>query len=273
MSRAKLGALNEDDQRVVDELFEECLDRALREDEEFHRLGDDLMDEIDLRFALLEGAGNVRRNRQGWPQSWSWKTDDRQSFVKAVTRFSGNQASHFGRLLTPLVNGVRVAGPFYPSWNEGSQPKIVLLDGEGLGHTPKSVAAISSSLARRIQASDAVILVDNATIPMQAAPVAAMKDLIASGGASKLLLVFTHFDEVVGDNLPNAAARERHVLASAENVLASIGEDLGPFAESWPSISPAEGRVSTGPRSLANGSMSVPHQCRTSSRHRIAIHF
>lgn len=229
--KSELGALNEDDQRVVDELFEECLDRALREDEEFHRLGDDLMDEIDLRFALLEGAGNVRRNRQGWPQSWSWETDDRQTFVKAVTRFSGNQASHFGRLLTPLVNGVRVAGPFYPSWNEGPQPKIVLLDGEGLGHTPKSVAAISSSLARRIQASDAVILVDNATIPMQAAPVAAMKDLIASGGASKLLLVFTHFDEVVGDNLPNAAARERHVLASAENVLASIGEDLGPFAE------------------------------------------
>lgn len=229
--KVELGALNEEDQRVVDELFEEGLDRALREDEEFHRLGDDLMDEIDLRFALLEGAGNVRRNRQGWPQSWSWETDDRQTFVKAVTRFSGNQASHFGRLLTPLVNGVRVAGPFYPTWNDGLQPKIVLLDGEGLGHTPKSVAAISTSLSRRIQTSDAVILVDNATIPMQAAPVAAMKDLIASGGASKLLLVFTHFDEVVGDNLPNATARERHVLASAENVLASIGEDLGPFAE------------------------------------------
>lgn len=52
-----------------------------------------------------------------------------------------------------------------------------------------------------------------------------------SGSASKLLLLFTHFDEVKGDNLPNATAREQHVLASAENVLASIGEELGPFAE------------------------------------------
>ena len=43
--------------------------------------------------------------------------------------------------------------------------------------------------------------------------------------------MFTHFDEVKGDNLPNAAAKEQHVLASAENVLASIGEELGPFAE------------------------------------------
>jgi hypothetical protein len=52
------------------------------------------------------------------------------------------------------------------------------------------------------------------------------------------LLVFTHFDEVKGDNLPNAAAKEQHVLASAENVLASIGEELGPFAERCASLAP-----------------------------------
>jgi hypothetical protein len=229
--KAELGATDEKDQRVIDELFEEELDRRLREDDEFHRISDDLMDEIELRFSMLDEAGTLRRNKQGWPQSWSWQTDDRKAFIKAVTRFSGNHASRFGRLLTPLVNGVRVAGPFLPEWNGSQQPKLVLLDGEGLGHTPKSMAAMSSSLTKRIDAVDAVVLVDDATIPMQAAPVAAMKEMIASGGATKLLLVFTHFDEVKGDNLPNAAAKEQHVLASAENVLASVGEELGPFAE------------------------------------------
>jgi len=229
--KAELGATDEKDQRVVDELFEEELDRRLREDEEFHKISDDLMDEIELRFSLLDQEGIVRRNKQGWPQSWSWQTDDRTAFIKAVARFSSNYAPRFGRLLTPLVNGVRVAGPFMPEWNEGKQPKLVLLDGEGLGHTPKSMAAISTSLTRRIESSDAIVLVDNATQPMQAAPVAAMKEMISSGSASKLLLIFTHFDEVKGDNLPNAAAKEQHVLASAENVLASIGEELGPFAE------------------------------------------
>ncbi len=228
--RGELGEIDEKDQRVVDELFEEELDRRLREDDEFHRISDELIDEIEVRFSLLTD-GTVRRNKQGWPQSWSWETDDRPSFINAVTRFSSNQASRFGRLLTPLVNGVRVAGAFMPGWNGGQQPKLVLLDGEGLGHTPKSVAAISTSLTRRIEATDAVVLVDNAMQPMQAAPVAAMKDLITSGISSKLLLVFTHFDEVKGDNLPNAGAKEQHVLASAENVLASIGEELGPFAE------------------------------------------
>jgi len=226
----ELGAIDEKDQRVVDELFEEELDRRLREDEQFHRISDDLMDEIELRFSLLT-EGTVRRSKQGWPQSWSWETDGRQDFIKAVTRFSSNLASRFGRLLTPLVNGVRVAGPFVPDWNNRQQPKLVLLDGEGLGHTPKSVAAISTSLTRRIEAADAIVLVDSAIQPMQAAPVAAMKEMITSGSAIKLLLVFTHFDEVKGDNLPNAAAKEQHVLASAENVLASIGEELGPFAE------------------------------------------
>ena len=229
--KLELGAKDEKDQRVVDELFEESLDRVLREDEWFHNLSDSLMDEIELRFRLLESEGEINRNKQGWPQSWSWQTNDRRAFIKAVIRFSGNQAHRFGRLLTPLVNGVRVSGPFCPAWRGGQQPKLVLFDGEGLGHTPKSVAAISSSLVRRIQLSDAVILADDATQPMQAAPVAAMKEMISSGGASKLMLVFTHFDEVVGDNLPNFGARQRHVLASAENVLASIGEDLGPFAE------------------------------------------
>ncbi|MFL6796832.1 MAG: hypothetical protein ACJ8F3_05415 [Xanthobacteraceae bacterium] len=226
-----LGATDEKDQRVIDELFEEELDRRLREDDEFHRISDDLMDEIELRFSMLDNNGTLRRNKQGWPQFWSWGTDDRESFIQALTQFSGNHARRFGRLLTPLVNGVRVSGPFIPQWNSGEQPKLVLLDGEGLGHTPKSAAAISSSLTKRIDSVDAVVLVDDATIPMQAAPVAAMKEMITSGGATKLLLVFTHFDEVKGDNLPNAAAREQHVLASAENVLASIGEELGPFAE------------------------------------------
>lgn len=228
--KEELGAIDEKDQRVVDELFEEELDRRLREDEQFHRISDDLIDEIEHRFSLLT-EGNVRRSKQGWPQSWSWETDDRQAFIKAVTRFSSNLASRFGRLLTPLVNGVRVAGPFLPDWNNGLQPKLVLLDGEGLGHTPKSVAAISTSLTKRIEAADAIVLVDNAVQPMQAAPVAAMKEMITSGNARKVFLVFTHFDEVKGDNLPNARAKEQHILASAENVLASIGEELGPFAE------------------------------------------
>jgi hypothetical protein len=76
-----------------------------------------------------------------------------------------------------------------------------------------------------------VLLVDNAAQPMQAAPVAALKGTAVSGNASKLHVIFTHFDQVKGDNLPGFSDREQHVLASVEIVLKSIGDELGPAAE------------------------------------------
>lgn len=227
--RTELNATDEKDQRVIDELFEEELDKRTRDDENFQQVVDSVMDEIEERFTLLSN-GKLQKTKVGWPQSWTWETEDRNVFISEISRFASNHAPLFGTLLTSLVNGVRVAGPFYPVWTN-DKPKLVLLDGEGLGHTPRSMSTISTTLSKRIDMVDAVILVDNATQPMLAAPVAAMKELVSSGNSAKLIFAFTHFDKVTGDNLPNPSARVDHVLASAENVLSSIGEDLGPFAE------------------------------------------
>ncbi|MGB4809841.1 MAG: hypothetical protein WBP39_10145 [Candidatus Phosphoribacter baldrii] len=224
-------ALRDDDgdERVLEELIEENLDSELRQSDEFHEIVDSLVDEIEKRFGTLD-AGDLRRNRQGWPTTWSWESDDRAAFIKVVTRFSSNFAPLFGRLLTPLVNGIRVSGPFQPNW--ASEPvRLVLVDGEGLGHTPKSVATLSTHVVTQLQDVDAVLLVDNAAQPMQAAPVAALKGIAVSGNANKLHVVFTHFDQVKGDNLPTFGDREQHVLASIENVMKAIGDELGPAAE------------------------------------------
>ena len=229
---AELEVSGDDDERVAEELFEEELDNLLRDDEDFQRVTDALMEEIEKRFDLLP-PGNVHKTRQGWPLAWSgeWPFERRAEFLSAISRFSSNYAPLFGRLLTPLVNGVRVAGPFSPTWNGSEVPKLVLLDGEGLGHTPKSSSAVPTAVSRRIEAADAVLLVDNATQPMQAAPLAAIREVVATGNARKLIIAFTHFDQVKGDNLPTASAKVQHVLASAENVLAIFGEELGPYAE------------------------------------------
>ena len=230
--RDELDVHGHDDERVAEELFEEELDNLLRDDERFHQMADALMDEIEKRFDLLP-PGEVQKTRQSWPLTWcgKWAVEERTAFLRAISRFSSNYAPLFGRLLTPLVNGVRVAGPFIPTWHASEVPKLVLLDGEGLGHTPKSSSAVSTAVTRRIEAADAVLLVDSATQPMQAAPLAAMREVVTTGNSRKLIIAFTHFDEVKGDNLPNASAKVQHVLASAENVLAAFGEDLGPYAE------------------------------------------
>jgi len=218
-----------DDERLLDELIEDALDTDLRQSEEFHQIVDALIDEIEKRFTALD-VGALRRNRQGWPVSWSWESNDRAAFMKVVTRFSSNYAPLFGRLLTPLVNGLRVSGPFQPKWSD-KPVRLVLVDGEGLGHTAKSVSSLSTHVQEKLQRLDSVLLVDNATQPMQAAPVAALKAMVVSGTATKLHIVFTHFDQVKGDNLPSFPLREEHVLASVENVLKAIGEELTPAAE------------------------------------------
>ena len=229
---AELKVSGDDDKRVAEEIFEEELDNLLRDDENFQRVTDALMEEIEKRFELLP-SGEVQRTRQGWPLAWSaeWPFEKRAEFLSAISRFSSNYAPFFGRLLTPLVNGLRVAGPFSPTWNGHGVPKLVLLDGEGLGHTPKSSSAVPTEVSRRIQAADAVLLVDDATQPMQAAPLAAIREVVATGNARKLIIAFTHFDQVKGHNLPTVSARVQHVLESAETVLPIIGEDLGPYAE------------------------------------------
>ncbi|KSU56539.1 hypothetical protein GR168_00220 [Gordonia sp. JH63] len=219
----------EQDERVLEEVIEERLDSDLRQSEEFHLIVDSLIDEIEKRFAALR-LGKVTRSRQGWPTTWTWESADRSAFITQVTRFSSNYAPLFGSLLTPLVNGIRVSGPFQPDWV--SEPiRLVLVDGEGLGHTPRSVATLSTHVATRLQEVDAILLVDNAAQPMQAAAVAALKGIAVSGNAGKLHTIFTHLDQVKGDNLPGFTDRKQHVLASVDNVLKSIGDELGPAAE------------------------------------------
>lgn len=231
--RNQINALVQDerDERAIAEIIEDLLDTELRRDEKFNEIVDWLIEAVELRFAPLANTGSLIRDRQGWPESWAWESSDREQFIRTTMRFSSNYAAHFGRLLTPLVNGIRVAGPFCPQWWDNEPPRLVLLDGEGLGHTPNSGAALSTGVANRLSSVDAIVLVDNAMQPMQAAPVAALKSIVTSGNASKVFFCFTHFDQVGGPNLPGVAAKQEHILASAENVLKAVGEDLGPFAE------------------------------------------
>ncbi|GGT94441.1 hypothetical protein GCM10010177_62040 [Actinomadura citrea] len=214
-----------EDGRPIEEYIEDELERRVRRSDMCERIVDAFLHAVENRFALL-GEGDLRRDPDGWPVSWSWECADRAEFLRIITRFSSNQAAFFGRLLTPLVNGIRVAGPFRPVWAEHAA-RLVLIDGEGLGHTPGSIAEVSTPLRKRLDEVDAVVLVDNAQQPMQAAPVAVMRTAGATGNGEKLFFLFTHFDLVKGDNLGSFSDRERHVLVSAENVLSEVREELG----------------------------------------------
>jgi hypothetical protein len=210
-----------------DALIQELLENELYKNETFQKLVDDIIDAIEERFSLLEQKGQTVFAHGEWPSYWTFETEDRLEFIRTINQFSSNYAPLFGRLLTPLVQGIRVIGPFRPTWKEGLQPRLVLMDGEGLGHTLDTATSLSTDITSRFEKSDAIILVDSAAQPMQAASNAVLKNLETSGHVAKLLVCFTHFDSVEGDNLPTTRAKRNHVRNSLENAITALGRELG----------------------------------------------
>ncbi|URJ48740.1 CpaF/VirB11 family protein [Paenibacillus polymyxa] len=205
--------------------FEEIMDEELRQKREFHGLVDDMLDEMTERFKLLK-EGHLEFDGEQWPIRWSFRTDDRSEFIQNVRRLSSNYAPHFGKLLTPLVQGIRVKGPFIPT-GYTVVPRLVLIDGQGIGHTVTSASSLPSQTSKKFETSDAILLVDSSKQPMQAASQAVLKELASSGHISKLRICFTHLDELKGDNLPTRKSRVNHVSASLNQVVTRIRETLG----------------------------------------------
>ncbi len=206
---------------AAQELFEEHIE----DDADYHAIVHDILDAVAERFGLLS-KGKLQSSISGWPDMWTFQTADRSVFIEQIRWFSSNFAAHFGRLLTPLVDGIRVSGPLYPTFTT-RRPKLVLLDGQGLGHTPDSSSSVTTHITRRFGDVDVVLLVDNAQQPMQAAPLSVFRAAAVGGHQDKLAVAFTHFDQVKGVNIPTFADKRDHVLASVTNGLANLRDVVG----------------------------------------------
>ena len=213
------------DREAADELIEENFEAYLVEDEGFHDLVQDVLDRISERFKLIN-EGTLERYPSGWPKRWRFKTDERDQFISEIRWFSSNYWPQFGRLLTPLVCGIRVEGPLFPAFTD-TQPRLVLIDGQGLGHTPDSTASITTHITKRFDDVDVILLVDNAQQPMQAVPLSVLRSVAASGHSGKLAVAFTHFDQIKGPSLRTSVNKRDHVMASVRNALSNLRDILG----------------------------------------------
>jgi hypothetical protein len=208
------------------EVYQDIFESEYETSAEFDDIVKDILDEIRLRFDGI--AGNLQRRKSGWPQSWRLSSENRAEFIRQIRWFSSNDAKAYGRLLTPLVDGIRVKGPLYPKISN-RRDKLVLIDGPGLGHTPDSSASITTHVTMRFGSVDVILLVDSAEQPLQAAPLAAIRAALSSGHQRKLAIAFTHFDNVKGDNLPGLREKRAHVMASVRNGITSF-KDMGQIA-------------------------------------------
>jgi hypothetical protein len=214
--------------------FLQLVDERLQENEDVKQIQDEVMEAVQERFQFL-ASEVVDRDSSGWPIRWQLTTGDRKLFLRQVNRFSSNYEKLFGRLLTPLVDGIRVKGPFHPKgWAESDEvPPLVFLDGEGLGHVQRASVNIPTSIVKRYGLANAILLVDTSERAMDAGPKALMRSVVTNGHEKKLGIVFTHFDRMKSDAFQNAQDKQNHVLSSLEQAIASMDETIdGPSGAS-----------------------------------------
>lgn len=199
----------------------------LRDDDAMQGLIEEVFEAVEARFQFIEEP-DYETDKSGWPICWRYQTADRAQFVKHVSRFASNYAPLFGRLLTPLVDGIRVKGPFKPGASAESDhvPEIVLLDGVGLGHLRGTSIQVPTSVTRRFDLADAIVLVDDATRPMLDAAQSLLRSATASGHERKLAIVFTHFDQMRSDNFGSSSDMKDSILSSLEQAIQGVEEAL-----------------------------------------------
>ena len=219
------GETKSADLAALEELIEECFEEYLLEDESFHELVHDILDQIRERFDLIK-EGILEHYSSGWPKRWQFETDDRERFVGQMRWFSSNDWRQFGRLLTPLVCGIRVKGPLFPAFTR-TAPRLTLIDGQGLGHTPDPTSSLTTHITRRFNSVDVILLVDNAKQPMLDAPLSVIRSVATSGHSGKLAVAFTHFDQIKGPSLRTSADKRDHVVLSMKNALTSLRDVVG----------------------------------------------
>lgn len=206
--------------------FEEDVDDYLEKNEAFGQFTEEVLDVVEERFRFVEREGVLSHDEDGWPSHWTITHSDRSAFLGSINYFSSNHAERYGTLLTPLVDGIRVKGPFTPAWAT-EVSRLVILDSEGLGHTPDSASAVPLRITSRYDLADAIILTDRSDSSMQAASVAVLKSLVSSGHESKLVVCFTKFDTTQDDDSrPRLRDRQDYLWNSLDGALSDIGGEL-----------------------------------------------
>ena len=150
------GLIGEDLDYALDEIQE-----AAEQSDEFLDMVSEVTDEIRFRFEGIS-VGKFTKSSTGWPSAWKWTVaaDKKKEFLGVLRKFTGNSKSQWGTLLTPLVNGVRVQGPFHPEWAPTNY-NHVFIDTEGLLHG-RGNADVPTELTELFKEVDSIVMVESA---------------------------------------------------------------------------------------------------------------
>ena len=113
---------------------------------------------------------------------------------------------------TPLVNGVRVAGPFFAA--SGNRRPLVLCDTVGFGHYADTASDLHEEYTALCDRADCILVVENAKTSFSSNSLHQVLEAAATTGhVKKLAVAFTHMDALAGDDVvDDAELREKALL-------------------------------------------------------------
>jgi hypothetical protein len=203
-ARDDLQPKSEQDELVLDEYWTEYIDH-----DELDALTEEMLEEVERRLCAATGQAS-------WPVTHRIPdTRDRTEFFRKLQRFYQNNRALFGALVTPLVQGIRVCGRFFPPpWADGNTPtRWVLIDGQGVGHEQISSSNINRTippeLTKKYSDADLICLVDRAMPAMTGDGPILLQDIITRGFLDRLAIIFTHFEAVQAPDLDVPARRSK----------------------------------------------------------------
>jgi len=225
--KSQLDALNAEERNsAVDQIQDQAENTSARDE-----IVDDILQGIREKFDAVQ-HGRLIKSTTGWPRLWvvEMPSNTRTEFLAGLRCFTGNDRRLWGALLTPLVNGVRVQGPFTPSWaGPGRHARYVLVDTEGLGHKAGTVPDVPDHIVSRFPDSDIILLVHKADVPFTFEGGKALESIGGSGQTSKTMIAFTRMEAVEGDNIKGWQEKKEFVFAGLRNVVENqISKTLSP---------------------------------------------
>jgi hypothetical protein len=168
----------------------------------------------------IEVPGNINRTATDWPTAWSFdaSASERGRFIKEVKRFTGNTREDFGTLLTPLANGVRVAGPFFSG--PGGRRPLILCDTVGFGHHADTASDLHEDFTALCDRADCILVVESAKTSFSSHSLHQVLEAVATTGhIKKLTVAFTHMDALAGDDVVDETELQEKALLGLRSAI------------------------------------------------------
>jgi hypothetical protein len=215
--QAPINSLTPEERNTALDWIQELAEQS----DTYATLVSDILDDLREKFEGIP-FGRLLKTTTGWPRLWlmTAPSSKRAEFLAAVRFFSGIDRGHWGKLFTPLVNGIRVAGPFAPTWADGKEaPRLVLIDTEGLGHKANTMPDVPDYIVSRFPESDAILLVHKGDVPFSFEGGKALEAIGGAGQTAKTMMVFSRMDDVKGDNIKGWQAKRDYTFGGVRNVI------------------------------------------------------